>query len=350
MSTIALVTGAPGWLGTRLVSTLAEGLPDLPELAAPSDREIRALIRPGEDVAPLRGIPGNVRLFDGDLTDPPSLARFLAGAAGATVFHAAGVIHPRRSLRELWVVNALGTRHLVEAAQQAGVRRFIHVSSNSPVGTNPRPDHVFDETAPYRPYMAYGRSKKRGEDIVNAAGASGAIETVIVRPPWFYGPGQPDRQSRFIRMVRDGTVPVVGTGENRRSMAYIDNICQGLLLCERVPHARGRTYWIADARPYTMNEIIATIESVLEVDFSIPVARRRRRLPAAASTVAFALDGWIQRFGGYIPEVHVLSELNKTIACSVDRARRELGYDPKIELREGMRQSVSWMLETGLQL
>ena len=71
------------------------------------------------------------------------------------------------------------------------------------------------------------------------AANDGAFETVVIRPPWFYGPGQPPRQALFFTMIKDGKAPLVGRGDNRRSMAYIDNICQGLLLCERVEQARG---------------------------------------------------------------------------------------------------------------
>jgi nucleoside-diphosphate-sugar epimerase len=89
------------------------------------------------------------------------------------------------------------------------------------------------------------------------------MECVIIRPPWFYGPGQPPRQTEFFRMIRDGRMPRVGSGENRRSMAYTDNIVQGLLLCERTPAAAGRTYWIADRHAYSMNEIVQTVGDVL---------------------------------------------------------------------------------------
>jgi nucleoside-diphosphate-sugar epimerase len=348
--TPALVTGAPGWLGTRLVQSLAEGLAEVPALASGSDREIRVLVCGGADTAALLKIRGNVRLFPGDVTDPSSLAAFCNGAEGATLFHGAGIIHPERGIRQLYDVNEGGTRNLLHAATSHGVRRFIHVSSNSPIGLNPSADHVFDEDAPYRPYMHYGKSKKRGEDLVNQAHASGAIETVIIRPPWFYGTNQPERQSRFIRMVRDGKAPIVGPGSNRRSMAYIDNICQGLLLCERQAHARGRTYWIADERPYPMTEIIDTIERVLEEDFSVRVAHRRMRLPGLAAEVAVASDWLLQSAGLYVTPLHVLGEMNKTIACSIERARRELGYEPRIALREGMRRSIQWMLDQGMPI
>jgi nucleoside-diphosphate-sugar epimerase len=348
--TIALVTGAPGWLGTRLVQALAEGLADVPALAAGSDREIRVLAYGGADVATLERMAGNVRIVRGDVTDAASLAAFTRGAEGGTVFHAAGIIHPTRGIKQLYDVNEGGTRNLLAAAAASGVARFIHVSSNSPIGLNPSPDHVFDEDAPYRPYMHYGKSKRRAEDLVNAAGAAGPLETVIIRPPWFYGTGQPERQSRFIKMVRDGKAPIVGSGANRRSMAYIDNICQGLLLCERTPQARGRTYWIADARPYPMTEIIDTIEDVLERDFSVAVAHKRLRLPGVMAEAAVAADWALQAAGLYVTPVHVLGEMNKTIACSIDRARRELGYQPRVALREGMRRSIEWMIANGERL
>lgn len=345
--TTALVTGAPGWLGTRLVECLATGLAEVPGLREGSDREIRVLVNGNADTAGLREIAGNLHLIAGDITDAASVAAFTRDAAGATLFHGAGIIHPGKGVRQFYDVNEMGTRNLVNAAAAAGVRRFIHVSSNSPIGLNPNAEHVFDEDAPYNPYMHYGRSKKCAEDVVNRAGAEGRLETVIIRPPWFYGPNQPERQSRFIRMVRDGRAPIVGPGTNRRSMAYIDNICQGLLLAERVEAARGRTYWIADQRAYPMNEIIDTIEQVLESDFSIKVSHRRVRVPGLLADIAVIADRALQSAGAYVTPVHVLGEMNKTIACSIDRARHELGYAPTVALREGMRRSVAWMLANG---
>jgi nucleoside-diphosphate-sugar epimerase len=148
-------------------------------------------------------------------------------------------------------------------------------------------------------------------------------------------------------MIKNGKVPLVGPGDNRRSMAYVDNICQGLLLCERCDQARGQVYWIADRKPYSMVEIIDTIERVLQRDFRMSVAGKRMRLPGIASGVAWVVDKMLQSLGVYNQKVHVLSEMNKTIACSIDKAERELGYSPKVDLEEGMRRSVSWMLANG---
>ncbi|MCC6214518.1 MAG: NAD(P)-dependent oxidoreductase [Polyangiaceae bacterium] len=345
---LALVTGAPGWLGTSLVEALIHGLPDVPRLRAPTaDLEVRCLVRPGQPAEELAALGPRVVTVAGDLCDPGSLARFVEPARGATLFHVAGVVHPTRGTRELLQVNAEGTRELLQAAARAGVRRFVHVSSNSPIGVNASPAESFDESAPYAPYLTYGLSKKLAEDHVNAAGRRGDLETVIVRPPWFYGPRQPPRQSLFFSMIRRGEVPIVGGGENRRSMAYVGNICHGLLLAAQTPEAASETFWIADAEPYTMNEIVDTIERVLERDFGLACAHRRVRLPGLASELAWLGDRALQSVGLYHQKLHVLSEMNKTIACRIDKARRVLGYEPAIALEEGMRRSLRWCLDHG---
>lgn len=342
---LALVTGAPGWLGTRFVQCLRDGIDGAPPF---SDR-IRCLVPPFIDPAPLRGIDPGIDVIAGDLRNASSLTAFVHGSEGATAFHLAGIVHPRR-VRDLYAVNTEGTRNVLEACVRVGVRRFVAISSNSPAGCNTSPSDLFTEDAPYRPYLHYGRSKMLMEQAVRAAGDQGLIEAVILRPCWFYGPGQPPRQTLFFRMIRDGKAPVLGDGENRRSMSYIDNTCQAILRAGTSAAARNRTYWVADERPYTMNEILATVERLLEQEFGLPVRHGRRRLPGAVSRIAFGVDWCLQAAGLYHQKIHVLSEMNKTIACSVERARRELGYAPAISLEEGMRRSLHWCLAQGLPL
>jgi nucleoside-diphosphate-sugar epimerase len=127
----------------------------------------------------------------------------------------------------------------------------------------------------------------------------------------------------------------------------VDNTSLGLLLAAAHEHAAGQTYWMADERPYTMNEIVDTVENLLETEFGREVAHDRMRLPSVASEVALVMDAAIQQTGLYQQKIHVLSEMNKTIACSVDKARDELGYRPSVDLREGMRRSIRWCLENG---
>ena len=344
---LTLVTGATGWLGTQLLQNLVNGFANIPARQLPAiSRRIRCLTFPGDDLSRLRRIAPDSEFHSGDLCDPDALMSFCRDAAGGTVFHCAGLIHPRRSVRELFRVNVAGTRNLLQAAEAARVKRVIAMSSNSPLGTNPGPEQRFDENSPYNPYMNYGRSKMQMELLLKEFQQRGKIEIVTVRSPWFYGPFQPERQSLFFRMIRDGKVPLVGNGENKRSMAYVENISQGMILCEQNEAANGQVFWIADAQPYTMNEIIATVETLLEKEFSIPVAHKRLKLPYLSGEIATLADRMIQGLGLYSQKVHVLSEMNKTIACSIDKAKTVLNYDPKISLAEGMRRSLKWVLDT----
>jgi len=342
---MAIVTGAPGWVGSRLVEALHGRIPDA-RVDSALTPHVRCLVGPAAAGA-AEGLRDCETVL-GDLTVPATLEPLLRGAAGATVYHCAGVIHPTRSTCEFDEVNTRGTDHLLRLSEQAGIGRFVYLSSNSVVGVSRDPTVVFDEETPPHPYMGYGRSKNAAEHLVRAAAARGAFDTVIIRAPWFYGPRQPARQTEFFTLIRTGRVPLVGSGRNRRSMVYVDNLCQGLMLAATYPSASSATFWIADRRPYTMIEIITTIADVMEQDFGIAVNRRVIRFPALTSDLAQFVDGTLQAGGLYHPRIHVLSEMSRTIACSVARAEREIGYCPAIELREGMRRSLAWMNEAGL--
>jgi nucleoside-diphosphate-sugar epimerase len=343
-----LITGALGWLGSRLVEGLAQARPEHGPLpAAPADALLRCLILPGQDGAPLRKLSGRVEVVTGDVRSKADCERFCQNAKGAVLFHTAGIIHPRR-VADFYAINVNGTDQLLEAAVQSGVRRAVIVSSNSPCGCNPHPDHLFDELSPYHPYLNYGRSKMQMELAVRARQERGQLETVIIRCPWFYGPNQPPRQTLFFRMIREGKAPIVGSGQNLRSMSYIDNLCQGLRLAASVEAANGQIYWIADKRPYAMNEIIDTVERLIETEFGRTCAHKRLRLPGFASSIAFAADSLLQTLGVYHQKIHVLSEMNKTIACSIAKAEKELGYAPAVELEEGMRRSLQWCVARGM--
>jgi nucleoside-diphosphate-sugar epimerase len=345
-----IVTGALGWLGISLVQALVRGVADHDALRAPrGDLRIRCLILPGQDGAPLKRISDRVEVVTGDVRTPTDCARLCDGFSVAILFHTAGIIHPE-NVAEFYQINVAGTKNLLDAAIAANVRRAVVVSSNSPCGCNPHPDHLFDEESPYHPYMNYGRSKMQMELLVKERQQAGRIETVIVRPPWFYGPNQPPRQTLFFQMVRDGKAPIVGSGQNLRSMGYIDNLCQGLILAALAERANGQVYWIADERPYSMNEIIDTIERLLETEFGQRCAHKRMRLPGIASEIALAADATLQAFGIYHQKIHVLSEMNKTIACSVARAEKELGYRPTVALEEGMRRSMAWCVAQGIKI
>ncbi len=332
-----LVTGAPGWLGDRFVETLRGQMPGA---------SVRCLVHPAFE-KPFREKHSGVEGATGDITDKNSLESFFKDSRGAVLFHLAGLVHATRGVKQFFKVNVEGTQNLLDMAVKAGVKRVVAVSSNSPAGCNPRPDNLFTEDIPYNPYMGYGRSKMQMEMRVQEMFHKKILETVILRPCWFYGPGQPPRQTLFFTMIKNGKMPIVGSGESKRSMSYVDNVSQALLLAAANAKANGQIYWITDRRAYTMNEIVDTVERLLEKEFKIPVSHKRLRLPSVVSEIALAVDATLQSVGIYHQKIHVLSEMNKTIAASIEKAERELGYKPAVDLEEGMRRSIRWCLEQG---
>ncbi|MDE5457542.1 NAD-dependent epimerase/dehydratase family protein [Bradyrhizobium sp. CSA112] len=339
---LVLLTGAAGWLGGRIAAALTRGLPEVRLLATGGFR-VRALVLPGEDVSQLR--EQSVEIVTGDVRDMETVRAFVAGAEGAVLIHMAGVIHPK-AVAQFEAINTQGTINLLTAAQKVGVRRVIVMSSNSPIGCNPHPDHKFTEESPYNPYMGYGRSKMLMEKALRAEIAVGSpTEIVIVRAPWFYGPNQPSRQTLFFKMIKNGKFPIVGSGRNRRSMGYTDNLAQGILLAAAHKNAAGEIFWLADETPYTMNEIVETVGKVLHEDFGMTVKPNTVHLPSIVAVVATMVDVTLQYAGIYHQKIHVLSEMNKTIACDITKARKMLGYAPVIALREGMRLSVDSCLK-----
>lgn len=329
-----LVTGAPGWLGARLLEVLCNPSDPLQRHSGvpATERQMRALVLPGINTSSL---PGGAELIEGNVLKPETLAPALRGIT--TVFHCVGLIHPKK-ISELFTVNVEGTKNMLKAAADAGIKRFVYVSSNSAGGINRSHGELMKEEDPPRPYMAYGQSKLEAEETVQSYQAAGMLETVILRPCWFYGPGrgQPERQLRFFRMIQEGNPILFGDGRNLRSMSYLDHTIQGMLLAEKVSEANGRIYWIADARPYTTIEIYETIARIFGI------LLRPRRLPGFASLLCRQIDHVLQGMNQYITEFHVAGEMDRDIACDIAKAQRELGYRPETTLEEGMRRSIDW--------
>jgi len=337
-----VVTGANGWLGRALVHRL---------LADPARERLRLLAHSTAEREALAAFTAGHRGVDivvGDIGRADTARRLLSEVGPDTdVLHTAGIIHPKR-VRQFTEVNANGTRHVAEAAIDAGVRRMVHVSSNSPFGTNPHRDDTFRADEPFNPYLGYGRSKMQAELAV-ADGLQRGLDATIVRPPWLYGPFQPPRQTTFFRMIRSGKFPVIGKGDQRRSMVYVENLVDGVIAAELVPAARGKGYWIADRRAYTVAEIVETVGRAL-VDEGLSVKPNSTRLPTLAARVAETGDRVLQAVGVYQQQLHVLGEMGHTIACDISQSTAELGYDPAVELYDGMRASIRWCLEQGLEL
>jgi nucleoside-diphosphate-sugar epimerase len=334
-----LITGVPGWLGGRFLEILVKGFENEGPL---NDWKIRCLVLTGQETSFINNLSKtkNIELVYGDVTKKETLKNCVKDVD--LVFHITGLIHPKK-IKELYSVNTVGTLNLITEAFYAGVKRFIYISSNSVGGTNLKHHILLKEDDQPRPYMNYGLSKYGAECIVKSFQEAGKMETVILRPCWFYGPNQPKRQTKFFKMIQKGNPVVFGNGLNFRSMSYVDNTAQAMLLAASKKEAAGQIYWIADARPYSTLEIYQTVAELLEVKNFKP-----RFLPNFSSEIFLLGDKILQGLGMYQTEVHVAGEMNKDIACSIDKARIELGYNPPIELREGMRLSIEWCKKAGM--
>ncbi len=132
-------------------------------------------------------------------------------------------------------------------------------------------------------------------------------------------------------------------------MVYVDNLVDGVLRAELVATDPGLAWWIADERPYTVTEIVETVGRAL-ADEGFEVSPNRVRVPDIVARVAEFADATIQRTGHYHQQIHVLGEMNKNIACDVSAARRDLGYTPRVALYDGMRRSIRWCIDQGLEL
>lgn len=132
-------------------------------------------------------------------------------------------------------------------------------------------------------------------------------------------------------------------------MTYIDNLVQGIALAELTPTEPGKAWWIADARPYSVGEIVETVGDALRSE-GFDVSPSRVRLPDVVGQVAETLDRGLQRVGRYNQQIHVLGEMNKTIAVDISAARNDLGFDPEVGLHDGMRRSIRWCVDSGIEL
>ncbi len=336
-----VLTGATGFVGGALARRLAaEGA------------ELHALTLPGSDRARLAGVP--VTFHSGDITTPAGLDGLFDGATW--VIHAAGMLGRAGVSQATYNrINAEGVGHVLAAVEQAHKQgrtaddlRVLHVSSAGVLGPvvgrvgNPPYNHdALDETSPLAPSNAYERSKALGEEV--AAGfARDGLPLVIARPEFIYGPGDVHVLGLF-RAIQRGVFFYIGDGENTCHPTYVDDMVDGLLACLR-RGAPGGVYHIAGPRPLPFRELAETIAATLGAKpprWRVPVPLAW--LGAAGLEAAGKLTGRdvpLSRTG-----VAFFSENRRSTYV---KAERELGFTPKVELREGVARTVGWYREEGL--
>jgi dihydroflavonol-4-reductase len=320
-----LVTGATGFTGGHL----ARGL-------AARGHSVRALVR---DAARARDLEAaGIQLSVGDIRDPRALEAAMTGVE--TIYHIAAVYRQAGTSRDTYhVVNAEAVGWIVEAAARAGVRRLVHCSTVGVHGHVARPPA--DEDAPLRPADVYQVTKLEGERIAREAGARLGVEVTIVRPTGIYGPGDRRLLKLFRGVVRG--YPILGRGEIYYHLTYIDDLVEGFRLCGEQPAASNRTYILAGGEVTTLNALVALVADVAGV------RPPRLHLPVWPFWVAGALCEAVCVPLGLEPPIYRrrVEFYTKSRAFDIARARREIGYAPRVGLREGIGRTLDWYRQRG---
>jgi len=314
-----LVTGATGFTGGHLTRALA----------AAGDH-VRALVRspaPGSD-------PHAIEFVRGDVRDPDAMR---AAAEGVDVVYHIAAIYRQAGLRdaEYRAVNATAVRTVIEAARTGGARRVVHCST---VGVHGDVEHPpANEDAPLRPGDIYQQTKLEGEQIAREAGRETGIEVVIARPTGIYGPGD-RRLLKLFRGVSRRRFVILGDGRIFYHLTYIDDLVNGFRLCGTVAAAAGRTYILAGGEVTTLEELTRLVAAEARVP------PPRLHLPVWPFWIAGAACEAVCAPLGIEPPIYRrrVDFFTKSRSFDISRARQELGYAPRVGLREGIARTLKW--------
>jgi nucleoside-diphosphate-sugar epimerase len=312
------VTGGSGFIGGRLIQRLrADG------------HSVRALARSPAAAERIRERGGEP--VEGNLADAAAMR---AGAEGCELaFHAAATLGDWGTREEFERGNVDGTRNALRACAEAGVRRFVHVSTEAVLlAGDPLVD--VDETAPLRPdsRALYSSTKARAEQAVVAANGE-RFETIVVRPRFVWGAGDTTLLPVMAEMVRSGRFAWIGGGRHRTSTTHVDNTVEGLMLGAERGHP-GNVYFVTDGEPVVFREFVG------ELLATQGLAAPSRSIPAwAGSALAAAGEGaWralplpgrppLTRFTYWVS--------SQECTIRIDKARDQLGYAPVKGIADGL--------------
>jgi nucleoside-diphosphate-sugar epimerase len=292
---------------------------------------VRALIRDQAQAQPLEDIGAQVTV--GDIRDPAAVARALAGIH--TVYHLAAVFR-RAGVRdsEYREVHVDATRRLVEESAAAGVRRFVHCSTvgvHGDVGW----DTPANEDAPLHPGDIYQLTKLEGEQTARETAEQTGLPLTVVRPGPIYGPGDRRLLKLFGGVARRRFL-LLGNGSPHFQMVYIDDLVEGFRLAAETAEAAGRTYIITGGQAPTLNELVHEIAEVAHVPAP------RFRLPVWPFSMAGVLCEAICVPLGIEPPIfrRRVNFFTNNRWFDTSRARNELGFVPRIRLREGIQRTL----------
>lgn len=322
-----LVTGGTGFTGKALVKRLLD-----------EGHEVTALdYKEGLNTQDLRD--WGARVVIGSVTDPDVLRDCMPDVE---VIH-----HVAAAFRELNVddtyyreVNVGGTRNVLETALDHGVRKVIYFSTCGVHGNVEHPPAA--EDAPIQPADYYQQTKYEAEPIV-ADYVTKGLECLILRPAAIYGPGDPERFFMIFKRVAKGMFPMFGDGKTLYHPLYIDNLIDAAVLAMNSPRGDGQAYLIADEEYVEIEALVKGVAEALDVEVSIP------HFPALPLVIVGHVCEKVCTPFGISPPIFPrrVDWYRQNRAFDISRAKRDLGYQPRIGLTEGLQRTADWYRENG---
>ena len=323
-----LVTGGTGFTGSHLV---------------------RSLIERGDDVLVLDKKPGlfhdelkalGARISIGCVSDQSLVSSLVDGCD--VVFHLAAAFRDLNVPKAYYhKINVDGTRIVAEACHQFGVQRLVYCSTCGVHGNIAQPPG--DEQSPITPEDYYQYTKYLGEEEVQKLVAKG-LSANIIRPAAIYGPGDPQRFGILFRLVKQGRFLMFGSGKTFYHPLYVDNLTEALLRAAASDRGNGEAYLIADDNYWSLNDLVRRVAESMELPVKIV------HLPFWPIWAASWACEWVCRPIKVAPPIFPrrINWFRQDRAFSIEKARRELGYSPRISLDEGLARTAKWYRATNV--
>lgn len=308
-----LVTGATGFVGTALVARLlADGLP------------VRAAIR-RESVLEKSKVE---TALVGDLSAETDWREAVANVDA--VIHTAARVHVMSDgagdpLMEYRRINLHGTLRLARQAAEAGVRRFVFVSSIKANGEATRIGSAFSADGPTAPVDPYGISKLEAEHALREVATQTGMEVAIVRPPLVYGPGvKANFHTMMSILARRIPLPLGSVTGNLRSMVSLDNLVDLLTVCAHHPAAANQNFLVSDDEDLSTAQLLKRLGKAM--------GKPARLLPVPAS--------WLERSASMLGRAHVAQRLCGSLQVDISKTRDLLEWVPPITVDEGLKRTA----------